>query len=721
MTSANQLQSGRRSETTLSSFEEAHTPSPSHEFPGFNFDLRTIKKSVEGPRGPHLFRASLESSMQIDEEEYMTMSPTTPRPSSRQRAAMEASSIARAPELPRQEVRHRHFSSLTNAVEELPSDEIKNWTPRQVAKWMYDAGFEPSIVEKFEENDISGEILITLKFEDLRELDIPSFGQRHRVWNEIHVLRGSAPSTPKPPTPIDETASPCVEFCPSRHHSRRERSTEDCGSDEDPRPHHKSSKRRHRKRTPEDVISPLESVSIVGIEQLMPKTHKCAKGENCSKWRKQQRLIENFQKDHPVSPQGGTIWIAGNPGNPLTAESMQHNRPISDAVVSIVASSDVLGPGSVPAFRHLEEASLRNVQRRDPQENVKQFIQFQHMDPNHVAWSSEEPPTPPYEMFPAIPNPHAGLRGLPRLAIPPPRPVPPPRSASANAFSPHVPHRMERVEAMSPDLRTKTQSPSVYRFGSPFSDMDVPLTAINLGPVARDVSQSVPPNMSYRHAPAPLQRSQSRTSSRRPSFPVMSRVDENVSTVPPTQLTFHASQIALPRQQSPNYPWSAAPRADGVAHEGMMKKRKTKLLRHEWHQYHFTLEGTRLSMHKDASALSTLEYIDVDDYAVACSSLASGSKLNAAFKAMNISRGKKEKEDVSAFAFQLIPAAIEKGQRLKKKEMLDGGTKSKTHYFAVTSRDERIDWMRELMLAKALKQKSEGYEVMVSGPQANMI
>jgi len=29
----------------------------------------------------------------------------------------------------------------------------------------------------------------------------------------------------------------------------------------------------------------------------------------------------------------------------------------------------------------------------------------------------------------------------------------------------------------------------------------------------------------------------------------------------------------------------------------------------------------------------------------------------------------------------------------------------KTHYFAVTSRDERIDWMRELMLAKALSSK----------------
>ena len=634
-----------------------------------------------------------------------------------------------APRVPEIPARHRPLSSLTDAVEELNLNEVALWTPRQVARWMYDAGFEPSIVERFEDNDISGAILITLKFEDLRELDIPSFGQRTKVWNEIHTLRGSAPGTPKPPTPIEDIASPCTEFHrPSRSTSRRG----DCGSDEEPKRH--KSKRRHRKQ--QDVITPLESVSIVGIEQLMPKPHKCSKGENCSKWRKQQRLIDNFKKEHPVSPEGGQIWVAGDPGNPLTAEPVEMaSRPFSDAVPSVVASSDVLGPGTLPPFRHLEEASLRNVQSRDPQDNVKQFLSFQHMEHNQMAWSSEEPPTPPYEMFPTLPSPHNGLRGLPRLAIPPPRPAPAPRSASANAFSPY---RMERVEAMSPDLRNATQSPSntVYRFGTPFSEMDVPVTAIPLGPVSRDASQSVPPNMSYRHAAgppismAPIQRTQSRSSARRPSF-AMPRVDENISTAPPTQVDFLPHQTQTPYQgYQQSSSWSPVKdpslrTADDIAHSGWMKKRKTKMLRHEWHEHHFTLKGTRLAMHKDARALETLEYIDVDDYAIACSSLASGSKLNAAFKAMNISLGNKDKKDESAFSFQLIPAAIDKGVRLRKREsaMMNGdggkdGGKGKTHYFAVKSRDERIDWMRELMLAKALKQKSEGYEVSVNG---NMI
>jgi len=744
--------SGRRSETTLSSFEEVHTPnSNSQEFQGFNFDLAG-KKSVQGPRGPHLFRTSIES----DQEYTLGMSPMTPRPSSTQLAAVDAPPV---PQLPTRQ----RLSLLTDVADGLNLDEIATWTPRQVARWMWDAGFEQSIVEKFQENDISGAILITLKFEDLRELDIPSFGQRTKVWNEIHVLRGSAPSTPKPATPIDESMSPCTEIRrPGRHSTRnpslprqssRRDASNECTSpdEEEPRRRKSSKKRHHRKRRGDDPITPLESVSIVGIEQLMPKPHNCSKGENCSKWRRQQRLIDAFNNGHPISPEkGGSIWVAGDPGNAATTGAIaEFPRPTSDAVTSVVASSDILGPGAVPQFRHLQEESLRNVELRDPQDNVKQFLQFQHMDPCQINWSSEVPPTPPFEMFPAIPMPHSNLQSLPRLAIPPPRPAPPRSSSAGPGFSPY---RMERVNAQSPELRNQTSSPvSVYRFGTPFSETDAPLTAIPLGPVSRDVTQSVPPNMSYRSPITPIQRTQSRASGRRPSFAAMPRLDENKSMhqhthglaspgLLPDPLKAHPAfrdqlrdhyKAQDARQQEPPYPWSPVDTtptqrsADDIAYAGYMKKRKTKMLRHEWQEHHFTLKGTRLEMHKDARALETLEYIDVDDYAIACSSLASGSKLNAAFKAMNISRG--NKKDEAAFSFQLIPATLEKGMKLRKRESTlngaggegkDGGAKGKTHHFAVKSRDERIDWMRELMLAKALKQKNEGYVVNVNG---NMI
>lgn len=609
---------------------------------------------------------------------------------------------------PQPELKHRPISTLTAAVTRLNKMEVASWSPRQVAKWMYHAGFEPAIVEKFEENDISGAILTTLKFEDLRELDIQSFGQRHKLWAEIHTLRGDTTGHPTSPTEID------------------------CGSDDDEErvPKKSKSKRKHKKPSFEDIISPLESVSIVGIEQLMPKPHKCAKGENCSRFKKQLRLIQQFKMGHPVSPNGGMILIAGDPGNPFTAEAV---RPFSEAQLSTVASSDLLGPGNdVPPISHLDPEQLAALTSRDPQDNVKQFLNFQHVDMN---WSSEEPPSPPYEMFPVLPRtlqhtpqpaqPLQNLRNLPKLAIPTGQ-LPPPRSASALAFSLGP---MERAEALAPNLRNpRDHNPHIYRLGTPASDMDVPVTAFNLGPISRDASQSVPPNMSYRNAAAvgpPLSRSASRAS-RRPSFQAaLPILDENTTMAPPRPTASHsrnnsASTTATrPSNQYSPVRGPAERSADDVNHSGWMKKRKTRMLRHEWHEHHFTLRGTRLAMHKDERATETLESIDIDEYAIACSSMSS-SKLNSAFKAMNIKLGKKEKEDEGAFAFQLIPAAIEKAQRLKKNREsgIPVNEKTKTHHFAVKSRDERIDWMRELMLARALKQKGEGFEINING---NMI
>lgn len=628
------------------------------------------------------------------------MSPLTPKTP---RVTQRSETAFKAPPIPVSTPLHRPISTLTEVLVGWDVKDVATWTPRQVARWMYEAGFEPAIVAKFEENDISGAVLVTLKFEDLRELDIPSFGKRHKLWNEIHNLRRSPPpSSPAPPTEID------------------------CAS-EDEELHRKRSKKhskKHRKPGFDDLISPLESVSIVGIEQLMPKPHKCAKGENCSRWRKQQRLINAFHNEHPVSPMGGSFLIAGDPGNPLTAEAA---RPFSDMVPSVVASSDVLGPGTLPSVRQIDEDALANVLRRDPQDNVKQFLNFQHMD--EQLYSPEDPATPPYEMFPnynsshELAQPHhqnqplQNLRTLPKLAIPGSQTnaQTQQRSASAMAFSPGP---MERAEAISPRLRNKhnrTLSPSsVPRFGTPASEMDVPYTSINLNKLvpSRDASQSVPPNMNYRQPSQPILRSQSRAS-KRPSVAILPSLSETVEIN-----TTHGRHASNGSNHSELFSPISQPRernADDVNHSGWMKKRKTRMLRHEWHEHHFTLKGTRLAMHKDERALEILEAIDVDDYAIACSSLAS-SKLNAALKSLNIMRSGgsgKDKIDETAFSFQLIPAAIEKGQRLKKK-----GEADKTHHFAVRSRDERIDWMRELMLAKALKQKGEGFEINVNG---NMI
>ncbi|KAI1213954.1 uncharacterized protein F4807DRAFT_409910 [Annulohypoxylon truncatum] len=805
--------SGQPSVTTLSSYEEAQTPrsSRAREVYGFDFDS---SKPVEGPRGPHLFRASTTSSFNSFEyQSALTLSPITPK-TARPFEADHRFPLTYEPPPPKSRNSPFQFTH-----EKLVPGDLSLWSPEKVAQWMLNAGIEIPVAEKFVENDINGAILITLKFEDLKELSIQSFGVRTKVWEEIHVLRDSkaaaeaAAASPRPETPIEDEEAKEV-----KRERRRERKEESNGA-----PRSESVKRSRsvkggqgkKKPAHEDIISPLESVSIVGIEQMMPKPHHCSKGENCSKYRRQQRMIEAFKRDHPFVDveQGGIIMVAGDPGNPETApainrpSSTEALRPMSDAVPSVIASSDVLGPG-MPPFQYLQEAALRNLQTRDPQEHVRQFLNFQHQHGDESSSSAEVPPTPPFEV-PAIgtasttptptPRPHEGLRALPKLAIPGQQQSQVQqhlqsqrhsqqqqlRSANQTPQPSHYPQRMDRAEALSPDLHN-----APYRFGTPFSDMDVPLTAVPLGPVARDASQSVPPDMNYRTAPL-ISRSQSRAS-RRPSFQVMAPVEEDAAATPvarvyghrythsvspktsspPKPLSSSRHQQPLQAPPRPQYPWSppssrtaferaAAPTqpalppsavkdAEGVTYAGPVKKRKTRMLRHEWHDHYATLKGTRLALHKDAATRSrALEYIDIDDYAIACSSLSTGSKLNAAFKAMSISRSSKnsggssaaDPDSVAAFSFQLIPQQSEGGRapgalggRLRKRESQSVGSgpllpsppgiegaangTGKTHHFAVRSRDERIDWMRELMLAKALKQKGEGFEVSVNG---NMI
>jgi len=754
----------RKSQTTISTLDEVQTPEDpdSNRRTQFDFDFEEVKP-VEGPKGPHLFHASKSS---VDFDFALQLSPLLPKqPPSRVETAFRSLSPATI-------VPQREFNSLANAVADLDNSEVRTWSAQQVASWMFQAGFESDIIDRFEAHDINGAVLLDLQFDDLKELEIQSFGKRHQLWNQIDALRsneGLVPLVPLP-TPFEDISRPCTgarsrsksrsrdksrnrdkSRDKSRNREHRSRDNECHGEDDGITPITPGGgrKRRGRKhRNPvDDIITPAESVSIVAIEQLLPKPHKCAKGERCAKWRKQQRQLAKLTEEHgfPISPEkGGHIFIAGDPGNAVSANRVVENvyRPTSDAEPSVVASSDLLGPGQLPEFT-LQEDLLRNLEQRDPQDNVKQFLSLQHLDqPYTTATPIEAPPSPPFEMFPSqhqnlsslhlagssylpapsqlpgpalhppeyTPAPHSNLKSLPRLNIP--------RSMSAN---PHYGQRSAgpRSAQTGPDTAfspCRTASPGgVYRFGTPFSAMDVPVTAVPIGPVSRDTSQSVPPNMQFRD---PVERSSSRTDWRRPSFALPALNEGEVYTTADGTSDFdmlHESTDDATNVTTAKTGETSKKKGgfqyDGVNHAGWMRKRRTKLLRHEWEDHHFRLTGTQLAMHpNELPSSSALNTIDVDDYAVACSSIAS-NKLSAKLKALKLTSGSKE-NNPTAFSFQLVPTGpVEKDGRSTRRVTANG----KTHHFAVKTRDERIDWMRELMLAKALKAKGDGYEVNVNG------
>lgn len=656
----------------------------------------------------------------------------------------------------------RRLDSLFGEIVLPDSQDPSQWTIKQVANYMDQLEVPHDVISKLEVHDINGAVLMHLQFEDLKELDITSFGKRHQLWSAVQALRGGERGPSPVPTPFQDIARPCsnlrsksdgdVSYSPCSDNPDSPDDTPVSCSGHRKRRHHKKH-RRHR----DSPIEPGESVSIVAIEQVIPKPHHCSKGEACTTWQKRERLLNAIRKEQSMGGTGwpesasraGHILITGKPGNPATTDDIvrfdhhrQEQRPVSEVVPSVVgpsviASSDLLGPGQLPEFA-LQEATLQQLGRRDPQENVKQFLNFQHVSTGHV----EEPPSPPLEMFPmdhhqafhanflhgnALQRPgttpsirrpsentsaHAGLKGLPKLTIP--------RSATANPEKADRGNVMTPTKAVQSPRHNVTTSPASYfrspsvpnvpisYISRPDSALDAPLTAVPVGPIARDNSQSVPPDMHYRD-PVKLQRSGSRAEWRRPSY-TMPKLDEEqvfstVTTVPPTTfpVAFKAKETKTEKANR-----LFAEFGTDVAHAGWMKKRKTRLLRHDWQDAHFRLHGTVLDMHENARlSAAILDRIDVDEYSVTVSSMPSNSKISSALKTLKIS-GDKRKDDGSAFAFQLTPGEKDRAKFAS----------GKTHHFAVKSSHERIEWMRELMLAKAKKQKDEGYVVEHNGEKA---
>lgn len=729
--------------TTASTPDDIKTPD-SAGLSGFHFHIDD--NPVAGPEGPHLFRMSsgsfdIKSSVEIDLiYDDVPDSATTPLYSSASRFDPERrdTPVPSIPNVrtPLQSVPENDDSSVSE------QNDVARWTPQDVVAWMQKLNFDEGVIEKFFINDINGAILLDLQAEDLKELDIQSFGKRHGLMASIRALRNSVSGcssesqpavSPEPvsrePTPHSTAANVGDRSCNSTPVAEEEFSPLKETQEEFLREH-----KRRRQR----VIGPNDSVSIVGIEQVFPKMHRCRKGEDCRRWQRQYARLTQLTRDLPAESVGSPVVIAGDPGNAATARNMA-SPPKSEVTPSIVASSDALGPQHSTELP-LSEEKLHSVEPRDPQENVRNFLNFQRLSRLQPV---NDPSTPPMENFPSPEGDSPGtlaenLRSLPRLHIPSHS-----GSSRASALSPSLSGqrtitpgiaRGKMPSFQSSNLQHSEQpsndlfSPSDYyredpHYGqsSPLSEMDVeaPLTAIPVGPIERIFSQSVPPDMRFGNQAHQMADPIAR--------PVSTKVDNHRR-----KLSINTSQNATPltrlnedRVMSPidtpedlertpraahcrQNPFSSSGEfANNVIRSGWIKKRKTRMLKHEWNDHHYALRGTKFGMFSDAESAhrdsKALQYIDVDDYAVACSSLASDSKLTAAFKRTVLKR-KDDTRGGTAFGFSLIPSP--KGANGPERKFIFEKS-GKSHHFAVDTATNRIELVRDLMLAKALRRGRE--------------
>lgn len=744
--------------STASTPDDIRTPD-STGLTSFHFHID--ENPVAGPTGPHLFRLSDDSLTQKPSHEIKfnvndtPISATTPRYRDASNLEPERRDTPVPVNIPlqkRQDMKSARGASKTRTATEPNPDAAASWTPQDVVNWMQKIGIDDGIIEKFFINDISGSVLLDLQPEDLKELEIHSFGKRHRLLTSIRQLHNSTPlqsCTPQPaassvesaPVAREESSTPESAIAVAGASCTGSPVTEEEQPEIETREHGQSRRSKRRRR---QAVIPEDSVSIVAIEQLLPKLHTCSKGEDCRKWQKQQAKLARIARDFPANSLGGgnSIALRGDPGNASTAQNLVKS-PKSDVTPSITASSDVLGPNQAAQY-HLSEDKLNVVQPRDPQENVRNFINFQRLSRLQPV---NDPATPPREKFPSpqgnSPNSvkanaslSENLRNLPKLRIPSTRLSGSGSSANHSAQRTITPSILRKKTAFSrePEVSQNAYSspfsPSEfyrqdphYDQSTPLSEVDVPLTAIPLGPIERVLSQSVPPDMRFGGAYDPIARPASTKAENHRrnvsfqnahNFQPLRRLDEGDIMRPiETPEDLEKTPRAAHCRSNPFKP--TGPYGEDVTHSGWMKKRKTtRFLRREWEEHHFALRGTQLAMFSNEEASrrnsKALEHIDVDDYAVACSSLPSNSKLTAAFKKTVLKRNDNSNGD-TAFAFSLIPSPSGTGDR--KTALLNG---PKSHHFAVKTRDERIDWMRELMLAKALKKgRDSGATLNVNG------
>ncbi|KAJ9486987.1 hypothetical protein VN97_g6341 [Penicillium thymicola] len=792
---------GTGSISTASTSENVATPDST----GLTaFDFHIDENDIRGPNGPHLFWSSTDSDQNsaIDMDPMVQQTPIGTTGPYHHRAS-KFDPFRRDTPVPNRSMgptpEPQHFEQPTPiARQALPYGRTTtphDWTPSDVVGWMRDHGLEDDIVNTFLANDISGSILLELQTEDLKELEIASFGKRHKVMGYINKLRGSGVFTntdttsshPGTASSHTYTMSSCPDTTSSHTYTTSLRSrnssitsdvastqntsvmsgntyssfypTDEESSNVKPRAHRQNYDDHDAyKRT--DLV-PEDSLSIVAIEQVLPKLHQCSKGEGCHKWQKQQYKLARLAQDLPFEHFGSGRIVAGDPGNPKTAPNLLKS-PQSEITPSLTASSDILGPGRFSASQ-LSQEKLREVKPRDPQENVRNFLNFQSLD---RLQTDNQPATPPAECISSgsdscdsakvTPTLSEHLRHLPRLRIPSMhdssdgsvftesvfttdntsalRTVTPSILSRRNQFDDRtaLPRGQELISReVAPSPADYYRVDPYYRSETPLSEVDAPITAVPIGPVSREDSQSVPPNMRFGNNRYVTQEPTTRPSSTTVESHWRRASIQSVTTLNTVKEDYAMSPIETPEdlQRTPRAPQfrnntlfpSTRRGENDVTHSGWMKKRKTtKLLRHDWEDHHFTLKGTQLSMHDDPASAhrnsKALENIDVDDYAVACSSNASKSKLTAAFKKTVLKRNDNP-QDVSAFSFSLVPTPNGNGFVDRKTMFLNSG---KSHHFAVKNRDERIDWMRELMLAKALKRgRDSGAELTFNG--ANMI
>ncbi|EIE80009.1 hypothetical protein G6F46_011652 [Rhizopus delemar] len=112
---------------------------------------------------------------------------------------------------------------------QIQSTKVEQWDTEQVAEWLNSVGFS-SVAQQFVDQEITGDILLELNIDALKELGINTFGKRYKIMQAITALKESTTESklhsPPPPAPNPSLSTGAILHRPtSRASSQLRRSS----------------------------------------------------------------------------------------------------------------------------------------------------------------------------------------------------------------------------------------------------------------------------------------------------------------------------------------------------------------------------------------------------------------------------------------------------------------------------------------------------------------
>ncbi|KAI8988214.1 hypothetical protein BDF20DRAFT_311967 [Mycotypha africana] len=108
-----------------------------------------------------------------------------------------------------EEIEHT-ISQLEISSNNTSSSSVEVWDVNQVASWLRMVGFE-SVASNFIDQEITGDILLDLNIDTLKELGVSTFGKRYKIMQAINTLKdGSCQMESTKPTPNSSVSTSAI-------------------------------------------------------------------------------------------------------------------------------------------------------------------------------------------------------------------------------------------------------------------------------------------------------------------------------------------------------------------------------------------------------------------------------------------------------------------------------------------------------------------------------